>query len=205
MANDLQFDKADFGGTAALSCAACKVPITDEYFQANGQTVCPACRAQIAQFGDAGSKVGRMARASLVGVGAAFAGFLLYWGILAVTGYELGLIAIVVGWLVGAGVRWGSNQRGGLFYQLMAVALTYISICGSYVPMIAKELSADAPYLVKLIVAIPLSWAAPFLAGFENVIGWIIIGIGLWQAWSMNRKVEIEVRGPFKVGAGAPS
>ena len=40
----------------------------------------------------------------------------------------LGLIALVVGYLVGKGVAWGSGRGGGIPFQLLAVALTYVSL-----------------------------------------------------------------------------
>jgi hypothetical protein len=39
----------------------------------------------------------------------------------------------------------------------------------------------------------------PFLAGFENIIGILIIAFGLWQAWQINRRVTIAITGPFSV------
>src|SRR5687767_13130051 len=130
----LQFDRAEFKGDAAIKCVSCQAPIAGQYFQVNGQAVCPACREQIAQFGMGGSKSCGFARAALGGSGAAVAGFLIYWAIRAISGYEFGLIAILVGWMVGMAVRWGSERLGGLFYQLLAVTLTYFSICARYVP-----------------------------------------------------------------------
>ena len=50
------------------------------------------------------------------------------------TGYEIGLIAIQVGFLVGGAVRAGSEGRGGRGYQVLAVLLIYISICANYMP-----------------------------------------------------------------------
>jgi hypothetical protein len=45
---------------------------------------------------------------------------------------EIGLISILVGFMVGAGVRKGSRHRGGWHYQLLAVILTYSAIAASY-------------------------------------------------------------------------
>src|SRR5687767_14750677 len=99
----LQFDKAEVAEEQALNCAVCKTPITGEYYQANGQTICPRCRDQVAKMGVGGSGAARLVKAIAAGLVAGFIGFLLYYVILKLTGYEFGLIAIVVGWLVGAG------------------------------------------------------------------------------------------------------
>ena len=46
--------------------------------------------------------------------------------------------------------------------------------------------------------------ALPFLAGFENIIGIIIIGIGLWEAWKLNPRMQLEITGPYRVAAASP-
>jgi hypothetical protein len=118
-------------------------------------------------------------------------------------------------------------SRGGRRYQVLAVALTYFSICLNYAPDVVGELfkqaqqeeaaeaaqdggappaSADvpaaaptapapatgsggeAPGLVAALLGLALfaalvigiSLAAPFLGGFQNAIGLLIIGFGLW-------------------------
>lgn len=54
------------------------------------------------------------------------------------------------------------------------------------------------------LIAIPFAYAVPFLAGFENAIGILIIGFALYQAWRMSGKRTIQWAGPFQVGsAGA--
>jgi len=234
--DSLQFDRADYAANAAaLSCVLCKTPVTGEYYQANGQTVCPNCRPQLDTALTGGSKIGRAFRALFAGLGAGIVGFLIYWTIRAMTGRELALVAILVGWMVGKVVRWGSQGRGGLFYQLMAVVLTYISIASNYCPDILKgmreakskpvaEASASTPtdktpsdpaatpaktetdsshvklpFWFQVIIAFFISLAAPFLMGL-NPIGWIIIGVGLWEAWRLNKRIPIEITGPFTAG-----
>jgi hypothetical protein len=255
-ATDLQFDRAEFGGQpAAQTCAACQQPIVDRYFDVNGQITCPTCRATIANTleKDPGWT------APFIGLGAGLAGGLvgamLYYAVVKLTGYEIGLIAIVVGLLVGHAVRWGSGGRGGRVYQVMAVAITYLAIVSTYVPFIiegirnstaqeqttsvegtaspngsagrngsdastaapssqtpaaaAPEQNAE-PSLAGFAIAVGLLFlfvlAAPFLAGFENIIGWLIIGFALWEAWKANRRAPLAIAGPFALapaGAGA--
>jgi hypothetical protein len=59
---------------------------------------------------------------------------------------------------------------------------------------------------VAVFVAIVLAIAAvaPFMAGAENIIGILIIGIALWEAWRRNRRVELCFEGPFEVGKQPP-
>jgi hypothetical protein len=38
------------------------------------------------------------------------------------------------------------------------------------------------------------------LGGFENIIGWVIIAIALYEAWKLNKRVHFEITGPYAVG-----
>lgn len=203
-APSLQFDKAEFVEGAGLKCAFCQAPIDGQYFQINAQPACPNCRAQVDTDLAKGTRLSRPIAAFTAGSVAAVLGFLLYWGIGALTGYEFGLIAIVVGWGVGAAVRWGSNARGGWLYQLMAVALTYASICATYTPDVMRGMAEggnDAPAPVLAVVAFIFSLAVPFLTNVSNLLGNAILAFGVYQAWVMNRKPKIEISGPFNVEA----
>jgi hypothetical protein len=59
------------------------------------------------------------------------------------------------------------------------------------------------------VVAAVLALALPFLAGFKNIFGLVIIAIGLYEAWKINKRVKLDVTGPYHVafrpsGATAP-
>jgi len=64
-------------------------------------------------------------------------GAAIYFAIVTLTGYETGLVAIAVGFLVGAGVRMGSHGKGGMPYQALALAVTYFVVV-TYVPFIIE-------------------------------------------------------------------
>jgi len=51
-----------------------------------------------------------------------------------------------------------------------------------------------------LVVIGVIAMATPFLAGVENVIGILIIGFALYEAWRMNAYQPLVVEGPFKLG-----
>ena len=250
----LRFDQPD-AGTGATTCARCRSAITTRYFEVNGHVVCWKCKSELAR-GAEGSAAGRLARASAYGFGGAVVGAGIYYAILALTGYEIGLVAIAVGWLVGRGVQKGSDGVGGWAYQTIAVALTYLAIVSTYVPFIVKSAlqpdstvaSADsagsrsaaltrpaaaesaesvtlrpaastlpsgaAPdsaghamtagrLVIGLLALIVIAAAAPFLAGIQNIIGLVIIGFALYQAWQMNRRASLVINGPFAVAGSA--
>ena len=198
---------ATAGGIAA--CAACAEPITDVYFEANGKVVCPRCREAVAASRAGGSAFGRLLKATLYGIGAGIGGALIWYAVRRMTGYEVGLIAILVGLMVGGGVKAGSKGRGGVGYQLVAVLLTYLAIASNYIPDIVAGLRgteiADNPVALVIVTAIT-TVIAPFLGGVSNIIGLLIIGFALYQAWVMNKANPLTFNGPYRLApaAGAP-
>lgn len=229
----LRFDEPA-PGAGAPTCAQCQASIADAYYEVNGHVVCPGCKTAL-ERSPTGSGASRLLRATAFGLGGAIVGAGIYYAILAATGYEIGLVAIAVGWLVGRGVQKGSHGIGGWAYQALAVGLTYLAIVSTYVPFILNEATTDeakasaaaaAPtdsvsvtatpgtadsadatisaggLAVGVLALLVLAAAAPFLAGFENVLGILIIGFALYQAWQMNRRVPMTINGPYAVGRG---
>ena len=202
----LDFDKADFGDApTGLKCAACSRAILDAYFEVNGAVLCAACHASVEVLGRSEGGAGRFVRATLFGVMGGALGAGLWYAVAALFNLEIGLIAIAVGWLAGTGVSRGNEGRGGARYQLLAAFITYAAIVTTYVPSIyvgiregREEIGAGS----AAAVAYAIAFAAPFLAGFQNILGILIICFAVFQAWSLNRKRAVEVRGPFRVLPG---
>lgn len=115
-------------------CAGCKQPIGQTYYAVGDKLVCPRCQQQLTGGAAAGSKYGRLAKATALGLGGAIVGTLIWYAVRRVTGYEIGLIAVVVGLVVGGAVRAGSGGRGGPGYQVLAILLTYFAISANYMP-----------------------------------------------------------------------
>lgn len=58
---------------------------------------------------------------------------------------------------------------------------------------------SNAPLLAKFILilfAFIFAILVPFLSLPENIIGLLIIGIALWEAWKLNKRLKIEISGP---------
>jgi hypothetical protein len=233
----LRFDQPG-PGPGSPTCGRCQKAISSAYFEVNGHVVCASCKAAL-QRGAAGNGMTRLLRAAAFGMGGAVVGAGIYYAILAATGYEIGLVAIAVGWLVGRGVQKGSLGVGGWAYQTMAVGLTYLAIVSTYVPFIVKAMedrstadstivtpaaggdsvtvrpavatvTADSTptemtagrFALGVLALVALAAAAPFLAGIENVLGLLIIGFALFQAWQMNRRVPLTITGPYAWASG---
>jgi len=138
----LQFEKAEFESEAGTSskCGRCERPLGQTYFVVDGTACCRVCRNEVATEGSGGSGPGRFARACLFGGAAGAVGAAIWYAIREATGYEIGLISILVGLMVGVGVRAGSRGRGGLLYQGLAVFIAYSAMVSTYIPPILTEL-----------------------------------------------------------------
>jgi hypothetical protein len=262
----LQFEKAETeeSPSGPMSCAFCADPIRGVYYQVGGAVACEGCRERKLAEKEVGSGLARWARAAALGTGAAIVGALIWYLVAELTGYEFGLIAIVIGLLVGGAVRFGSRRRGGWVYQGLAMFLTYASIVSTYVPAIFEGLAmaaesegvetesgevalASVDAAAEGVDAVPVAaaagesleavvetdpeaaleeggpvvggllgaviglgllavivFAAPFLAGFENFMGWIILAIGLYEAWKLNRRETLIFEGPFRLAGTRP-
>lgn len=126
-----------------VQCGFCGREAQGVYYQVGDTVACTRCRNERAA-GPAGSRIGRFSKAIVFGLVAGTVGAAIWYGVRRLTGYEIGLIAIAVGFLVGAAVRAGSGGRGGRRYQVLAVALTYFSICLNYAPDVVGELFKQA-------------------------------------------------------------
>jgi hypothetical protein len=274
-----------------LICHYCKHPLSGQFWELNGHPSCESCQLALSRHFSAPLPWSLWGRVTLYGGGAALLGTLIYFAVLKITGYELGLIAIVVGLLVGGAVRRASGFRGGWKLQAAAMAFTYASIVSAYIPSVyegfkkagqedaQKNVQKDAQknaaspagagaatpaaptgnasgtsppaadpskppspnpqtaaaagggpavaaasaepasdqrtlremglgsLLLNLLLAglvlFLFSAAAPILAGFQNFMGWIIIGFALYEAWKLNRRPNLVIRGPLPMTAPA--
>jgi hypothetical protein len=181
----------------------------------------------------AGSGIVRFLKAGVFGFVFGLGGTLVWYLVEHLLNAQIGLVSILIGWLVGTGVSRGSNAVGGWPYQLLAVVLTYMCICFAWVPDLASEFGkqrrarveaqadapadtatdaapADAPeksnppipFPFNYVAAVFVSLIIPF-TGALGVLGVLIAGFGLFEAWRRNRKVVLNITGPFSL-SGAP-
>jgi hypothetical protein len=216
---DLQFDHAEFDGgpTGPTSCAACAKTLADTYYQVGSVITCEACKGQIesqwARESAMGARLGRGVRATVFGLVAAIAGGAIYYAVMAVTdGWQVGLISVLVGFMVGSAVRRGAQGRGGWPYQGLAMFLTYSAIVLSFVPLMIRAADgatfgaprrSAAAVLSLAIESAPRFYTLPFQMLFHsvsNAIVVLIIAFGVYEAWKLNRKQDLRFSGPYNLG-----
>jgi hypothetical protein len=223
----LQFERVEGAAAAATACAACQRSIPDAYYEAAGKVFCEPCKdaALVAQTD--GSRIGRLFKAVVLGSVAAALCSVGWYAIVKLTGYEIGLVAIVVGLVVGGAVRVGSQDRGGWPYQIIAVLLTYVSIGVSYVPLVMDAMRVEAEKLeaaeqearqatgevgepstpasreaAVVVGSVAVALMLPVLQVMDGgFVGLLIVGFALYQAWKMNVRRSLAFSGPFRVEA----
>jgi len=225
----LQFDRVEGTTTsaAAVACAACQRTVPDVYYEAVGKIFCAQCADAALATQTGGSRIARLVKALFLGSIAAAISAAVWYGIVKLTGYELGIVAIAVGIAVGMAVRFGSEGRGGWAYQLIAVLLTYLAIGASYVPLamegireeLTKESSAEvegaeaeepmnpeARELAVILGGVVFGLAYPVLQVMDGgFIGTLIVGFALFEAWRINKRRALAFNGPFRVDAPSPA
>lgn len=223
-----QFATAEFSHIPGSErCRICGGAIAGEYFRVNGQMACGRCAGE-ALHGQPKDSHAAFARALLFGIGAALAGLILYATIRVSLHFTMGYFALGVGWLVGTGIRKGSNGMGGFRYQIAAVLLTYLAISASAVPVlivaINKAVDERNQQLAQSRVVDPetdaappqvrMHWdrvagrlglwavASPFLEledPAHGLLGLIILFVGLSIAFRMTAAKPLAVDGPYPV------
>lgn len=227
-------------GEVGAVCSACRESIPTEYYDINGNVVCQGCRLLIEEAAETPRGIAPFLTAAIWGLGAGIVGAIIYFAVMYFAKLEIGLIAILIGYMVGYTVRRGAAGRGGLRFQVLAVALTYASVALAYTPVVvisAANANREAQTAATAggptgTTARPVASARPderpprsglaalaillaFIAALPVLVVWgsfpsglisaLIIFIGMRQAWRMTGAPQLNVFGPYQVGAASIS
>jgi hypothetical protein len=142
---ELQFDRVvsaspgrDGPEPQGVRCENCHSAIDTKYFQINGHVCCERCKTAIEAAAEPPTGFWPFAMAASVGFAAALVGAAIYWAVLALAHLQIGLVAILIGYMVGTAVRRGAGMRGSLRFQILAVVLTYGAVALAYTPVVVS-------------------------------------------------------------------
>jgi hypothetical protein len=143
----LQFDRALSAGDAAgasagatVTCANCRTSITTAYYHIGSHVVCERCRETVQASFATPRGWKPFLRAAVFGMGAAIAGAIVYYAVIAIANLEIGIVAILIGYMVGYMIRKATGGKGGRRFQILALVLTYWSVGLAYTPLVFKGL-----------------------------------------------------------------
>lgn len=105
------------------ACALCAAPLSQPPVRLNQQPVCGVSAAQVERELDAERAAPRFGRAALLGAVGALIGAAVWAGIVVATNFEVGYVAVLVGFLAGQGVKLGAGAARGGSLQILAAAL----------------------------------------------------------------------------------
>ncbi len=162
-----------------VPCASCEGPLVDRYYLSDSGLLCSTC----ATAGIAADVPGSVFDATLQGMLALLVMTLLWAALTYITGYEFGVVGIVVGAAIGVAVRHGAGGRNDRMFRWMAVGMTYLAISVGTLgyTLMVHHIAVDALDIVFLVVAWPviLTRSAPQ----DGILGLIILGVALQAAW----------------------
>lgn len=113
------------------TCAVCAVDIQEgQAVLLRGKknsppiSVCATCADDMERAIRVETEAPNLAGGLVAGLAAAAVASLIWYGVVAITEYQLGLVALLVGWLVGKAVMLGAGGKRGISLQLMSVGIT---------------------------------------------------------------------------------
>lgn len=248
--NQPNFDTATSAGglpipEAPRVCQRCNMMLDHEYILVHGKPACEYCAGKLRNepkpAGAAAASTGDPIRdaaargisapggaplALAYGFAASLVSATAYAAIVIATQFEIGFMAIGVGWLIGKAVRSGNGRRVGTGLRAGAIILVYLAMVLAYTGIGVYSVynatdEASAPYkemldesmsklrdagagataTVLLVSVLSMSVVFPFVGGF---FGLLFLAIGMHQAWSTaGAKDEFDGEsGPVRVRVG---
>ena len=204
--SEIQFERAEYPAGSAMSgasCAGCRRPVSGTYYQVGDKIICEACSRQVLAARGRQLSVRDMLSGVALGTLGGLAGAAVWAIVMIATKYIVGIVAVLVGWLVAAGVKKGSGGRGGNLMRVLAVIITFASIVVAYFPSVLMDLreKPDMQGAGGVLLAIVGSIIAPF----AGVIPVLLLGFALYQAWKGAAVKWLDVKGPFTLAGPQPS
>jgi hypothetical protein len=145
--DDLNFDRAESAsgaeGAAPNQCANCGKALGTSYHTANGAPICSSCRGKLHAAAAPLRNPGLLLKAIAFGFGAAIVGAIIYYAVMRYLNLEIGLVAILTGWMVGKAMHKATAGRGGRLLQVCAGLLVYISVAMAYFPFAVQQIQEE--------------------------------------------------------------
>ncbi|MEK7449441.1 MAG: hypothetical protein AAB019_08155 [Planctomycetota bacterium] len=209
--SDQKIGMAPVGETTGVLCATCNQAIAQpDVFYINDKPVCENCRKKLAMELQMQRVKGADIVTGLLGGGlAAIVAAVIWAGLVILTGYEVGYVAIGVGALAGYGVYLAAGRKRGVTLQIIAavVGITGILI-GKYIAFYyflkqyitehGSEFSEDALTQISLfsfnLVSLFITSIQEWFSGYD--ILWVILAV--YTAYRIPRVLKIKFSGQKK-------
>lgn len=179
------------------NCGKCGVVIPEgrevSLPRRDGQTVtaCPTC-ASTSLIGKAVQderENPNLAGALLLGLGAAVIASVLWYAAVILTNYQLGIIAIAIGWLVAQAVMRGAGGKRGPRLQVLSVATTVLAMAMSEYLIVhhftAQALLREGYGQLPLVLPVQAMLTLVLEGIKADPVTLLFWGIALWEAYTL--------------------
>jgi hypothetical protein len=175
-------------------------------YRIGDKAVCDRCAAAIGQMQQLNQfAAGPWFFGALFGFGAAVISGFVWALIVKATRYELGLVAIGIGFFVTRAVMRGAGGRRGPSIQVLSVLLSLLGIfvgkglIGAWAMWddIRKQLE---PGSNETLFRVFIFFVGPFIIFQGMDLLWY--GLAIWEAWRIPRAIRIPIQGPYSTGEG---
>ncbi len=189
---------ATLASTASTTstCARCGRSLAPgEGVKAGDRVFCAACHetlaAELRAHVDALTQDIPIVPAAVGAVGGALLGAAVWTLVVVFTHFQVGIVAILIGWLAGTGaVRFAGGKRGRPLQWIAAGATVLAFILSLYAVNAAMFNHAMAttgdPRRFPVIPRDPAAFLPVAFAGF-GIFDVVFLAIAVWQAWSLPR------------------
>lgn len=113
---------------AGAPCAMCGNPRGSDSVLANGVPICGSCALRVRAELDQEETLGNVPLAMVLGAGGAVLGAGVWAAIVVATNFEVGYVAVLVGFLAGVGVKFGAGSGRGQALQMLAALLAVLGL-----------------------------------------------------------------------------
>jgi tetratricopeptide (TPR) repeat protein len=186
--------------TSMPTCAACgaeilagqKVVVRGKDKKASPKIICTNCAAALEKAFRAETENPNLVGAIGLGFGAATISALVWYLFVILTHYQLGFVAVGVGFLIGLAVILGSGGKRGTILQLISAAITLLTM-GISEYLIVRHFSVQAlaeEGYTGIPLVLPVNLAMNVIAeGIKsNPLTLLFWGIAAWEAFAIPGK-----------------
>lgn len=185
--------------------------VKDEICQECGQTLpsevdsevteggifCRPCFTRLTQevkaiLEDQGSDI-NWSTAFLGAIGGGAIGVFAWWGVTVVTGWNIGLIAVVIGIAVAKGILFTTGGKRSQQLQIMAVGVSILSYIYANYLVLRSFLIKDNPELESTLTWVPnLNVFLEATRVSMDVMSLLFLGIVIWVTWQNLKPIQFD-------------
>lgn len=156
--------------------------------------LCAKCLDEVQTALDEETRNPNIPMSFVVGLGGAIVASLIWYFFVTLTEWQIGIIAILMGWLVGQGVVWGAGHKRGTSLRWISVTLTLIAIFFSEY-LILNHFLHEAGVPINLTIGQFFEIYGAYLSEGAGFLDILFFGIALWQAYATPgpRKLQGEI------------